>query len=70
MEEQPRTYKHFRNGNFKPKMKRLQIPQKLMYEKFYVHKKILRTRNYRREFIKNFLPEKTQRKHVNQTTAI
>ena len=29
-----------------------------MYEKFYVHKKILRTRNCRRRFIKNLLPEK------------
>ena len=39
-------------------MKRLQIPQKLVYEKFYVYEKILRTRNYRRKFIKNLLPEK------------
>ena len=39
-------------------MKRLQISQKLVFEKFYVHKKILRTRNYRRKFIKNLLPEK------------
>ena len=37
---------------------RLQIPQKLVYEKFYVHEKILRTRNCRRRFIKNLLPEK------------
>ena len=29
-----------------------------MYEKFYVHEKILRTRNCRRRFIKNLLPEK------------
>ena len=28
---------HFGNSNFKQKMKRLQIPQKLMYQKFYVH---------------------------------
>ena len=35
-------------------MKRLQIPQNL-YEKFYVHEKILRTRNRRRKFIKNLL---------------
>ena len=48
-------------------MKRLQIPQKPVYEKLYVYEKILRTRNCRRKFIKNFL--KTQRKHVNQTTA-
>ena len=39
-------------------MKRLQIPQKLVYGKFYVHEKILRARNCRREFIKNLLPEK------------
>ena len=39
-------------------MKRLQIPKKLVYEKFYVYGKILRTRNYRRKFIKNLLPEK------------
>ena len=39
-------------------MKRLQTPQKLVYEKFYVHEKNLRTRNCRRRFIKNLLPEK------------
>ena len=39
-------------------MKRLQIPQKLVYEKFYVHEKILRTRNCRCKFIKNLLSEK------------
>ena len=39
-------------------MKRLQIPQKLVYEKFYVHEKISCTRNCRRKFIKNSLPEK------------
>ena len=39
-------------------MKGLEIPQKLAYEKFYVHEKILRTRNGRRKFIKNLLPEK------------
>ena len=39
-------------------MKRLQIPQRLGYEKFYVHGQILRTRNCRREFDKNLLPEK------------
>ena len=41
-----------------------------MYEKFYVHEKILRARNCRRRFIKNLLPEKRKEKHVNQTTAI
>ena len=39
-------------------MKRLRVPQNLVYEKFYVHEKILRTRYCRRRFIKNFLPEK------------
>ena len=57
MKEQVRD---FRNSNFKHKMKRLQIPQKLVYEKFYVHEKILRTRNCRRRFIKNLLPEKSK----------
>ena len=57
MKEQPRTkVKHFRNSNFKHKMKRLQIPQKLVQEKFY--DKILRTRNCRRKFMKNLYPEK------------
>ena len=37
--------------------KLLQIPQKVVTEKFYVHEKILRTQNCRRRFIKNFLPE-------------
>ena len=48
-----RTNTHFRNSNFKQKMKRLQIPQKLVYEK-----KNLSTRNCRRKFIKNLLTEK------------
>ena len=39
-------------------MKRLQIPQKFVYEKFYKREKKLCTRNCRRKFIKNFLPEK------------
>ena len=39
-------------------MKRLQIPQKLAYEKFYVEEKKLRTRYCRRKYIKNLLPEK------------
>ena len=39
-------------------MKRLQIRQKLVYEKFRVHEKALRIRNCRRNFIKNLLPEK------------
>ena len=29
-----------------------------MYEKFYVHEKILRAQNCRRRFIKSLLPEK------------
>ena len=28
---------HNPNSNFKHKMKRLQIPQKLVYKKFYIH---------------------------------
>ena len=61
---------HFRNNSFKEQMRRLQIPQKLVYEKFYLHKKILRTQNCRRKFIKNLRPEKRKKNHVNQTTAI
>ena len=49
---------HFRNSNFRHKMKRLEIPKKVVHEKFYLHEKILRTRNCRRKFIKNLLPEK------------
>ena len=50
-------------------MKRLQIPQKLVYEKIYLHEKKLRIRNSRRNFIKKLLPEK-RKENVNQTTAI
>ena len=39
-------------------MKRLQIPQKLVYQKINVHERVLRTRNWRRNFIKNLHPEK------------
>ena len=39
-------------------MKRLRIPQKLLYEQFYVHEKVLATRNCRRKFFKSLLPEK------------
>ena len=49
---------HFRNGNFKHKMTRLEIPRNLVYEKFYVHEKILRTRKCHRKFLKKLLPEK------------
>ena len=42
IKEQPTTYvRHFRYSNFKHKMQRLQMPQKLVREKFYVHEKIL-----------------------------
>ena len=37
-------------------MKRLEISQKLVNGKFYLHEKILRTPNCRRKFIKNLLP--------------
>ena len=36
----------------------MQIPQKLVNEKFYVHEKILPIRNYHRKFIINLYPEK------------
>ena len=39
-------------------MERRQIPQKLVYKKFYVQEKILHTENCRRKIIKNLLPEK------------
>ena len=59
MKEQPETkVTHFPNSHFKHKMKRLQIPQKLVYKKFYGHGQILCTRNCRCEFVKNLLPEK------------
>ena len=50
----------FRSSNFKHKMKKLQIPQRLVNENFYGHEKILRTRNCRCKFIKNFLTEKNK----------
>ena len=46
-------------------MKRLKILQNLVYEKFYTHEKILRTRNCRCRYIKTLLPEK--RKENMQT---
>ena len=46
-------------------MKILQIPQKLVYEKFYVQEKTLRTQNCGCKFIKSLLPEK--RKENMQT---
>ena len=39
-------------------MKKMQILQKLVYEKFYVHEKNSRTRNCLRKLFKNLLPEK------------
>ena len=39
----------------------MQIPQKLVYEKFYVHEKIVRTPNWRRSFIKNLLSKKRKK---------
>ena len=33
-------FKHFQNSNFKQKMKRLEIPQKLVCKKFYVHETV------------------------------
>ena len=51
-------------------MKGLQITQKVVCEKFYVNEKILRTRNSRRKFIKNLLPEKRKEDTQTQTTAI
>ena len=55
MKEQPYNISYAQS---KYKMKRLKIPLKLVYEKFYVHEKNWRTRNCRREFIKKLLPEK------------
>ena len=51
-------------------MKRLQILQKIVCGKFYVHEKISRTRKWRRRFIKNLLSEKRKENMWNQTTAI
>ena len=62
MKEQSRTLvTHLRNSNFRHKMKRLQILQKLVSGIIYVHEKVLRTRNLRRGFIKNLLPEKSKK---------
>ena len=47
-----------RHERVKQKMKRRQILQKLVYEKFYIHEKFLGTQNCRRKFFKNLLPEK------------
>ena len=59
MKEQPKTQvPHFEGSNFKHKMKRLQIPQNLVYKKFYIYEKMLFSRNCCRNFIKNLLTEK------------
>ena len=39
-------------------MKRMKIQQKFKYETFYIHEKILFTRNCRHKFIKDLLTEK------------
>ena len=39
-------------------MKRLQIPKKLVFEKYYLHEKNIHKRNCRRKFMKNLLTEK------------
>ena len=60
---------HFRGSNFKHKTKRLQILQKLIYEKFYVQKKILRTQ-IAAAILSKIYSLKNAKKHVNQKTAI
>ena len=45
-------------------MKRPQIPQKLVYKKFHVHEKKLRTQSCCHKFIKNLLPEKRKKKNT------
>ena len=59
--EQPRTQvMHFRNSSFKvlnTKWKDWKS-RKNLCEIFYKHEQILLTRNFRRKFIKNLLPEK------------
>ena len=48
------SYAYFRNIKFKHEKKRLQIPQKLVHKKFYVH-------SCRRKFFKNLLPKKRKK---------
>ena len=43
-------------------MESLIIPQKLVHEKFYVHGKLLHTRNCHRKFVQNLLPEIAKKK--------
>ena len=39
-------------------MKRVLIPQKLVYKKFYARNQILRAQNCCRKIVRNLLPEK------------
>ena len=58
MEEQPRTYfTHFGNNNFGTQNEKTLNPKKTCVQSC-CREKILRTRNCRRKFIKNLLPEK------------
>ena len=50
-------------------MQKLQILQKVVYETFYVHEKVLWTLNCRRKFIKDLHPEK-RKETCKQTIAI
>ena len=62
--EQPRPQvTHFRNSSFKvlnTKWKDWKF-RKNLCEIFYEHEQILLTRNFRRKFIKNLLPEKRKK---------
>ena len=61
MKEQPRTLgTHFQNSNLKHTMKRLQTPQELIYDKFYVHEKILR-RNAAVHLSKTYFPKNAKK---------
>ena len=59
MKDQPSISTHFRNSDFKHKMKRLKSRQNSCTKQFYVHEeKIKNFRNCRHKFIKSLLPEK------------
>ena len=59
MKDQPSISTHFRNSDFKHKMKRLQVPPELVYRTILcTRKKIKNLRNCRHKFIKSLLPEK------------
>ena len=51
---------HIRNSIFKYKMKRLQIPEMPVHEKFYLHRKMIHAKNSHCKFITNLLPEKSK----------